>query len=549
LRLTALSVGVLSALACSAPLTRTAPPVALQRSERPAPPAPLELVVTGHGLSLAKNWPPHGHLLDQHHVVGEQLLRLDGRAGRGDLSFNAAGTSAVVGRGDVLSVWRQTPQTGNWNQVLLEPWRHVVHRIEWRGDDLLLCGTGGGVIASFAAVPTEWKRVDRAECKPTMAPQANDDDSLDGKWTLRVSERQACGNGMTGCWFDGFDSELHGPNGRVIRVAGGRARPALAPSGRGFAYLDVNAQGEAIAVMDTMTKRVRLLGARNGPGHIWDSLTWLNDESELAVLDWYGGVDLLDAFTGKKISGWLVEPPQNRRITVNLTTGRPSVENDWTGGSNDADRDPPSGDSGEGSLPADATNQVALDAIDRTAATGKGAWALWDRKTGKALRVLDDTLSFEVSPSGKYIGVLRSQCEEAPACVATAALVDGVTGSVLGTVELAAATEKTKVQWFGPPDHEFLAVMDRTAHYLRASDGAAMYAEPATGKNEQSTVLWTETGLVDGSDVELGAWGFRPAGHLDVIVDARQLRHPGLWEDFVGGKPLTSPTPIDAAAH
>jgi hypothetical protein len=175
---------------------------------------------------------------------------------------------------------------------------------------------------------------------------------------------------------------------------------------------------------------------------------------------------------------------------------------------------------------------------------GKGTWALWDRDTGQALRVLRGALSFDLSPSGRFLAVLRAACEEGIVCSAAVVLVDGATGAVRGTLELPEATKGIAVTWFGPPDREILAVVERQAHFLRVSDGAVLHAELPSHDGEASIVLWSESGLVDGSDAELGAWAFRPAGRLDAVVEATALRSPGLWRDFIEGKPLPAPAAL-----
>ena len=67
---------------------------------------------------------------------------------------------------------------------------------------------------------------------------------------------------------------------------------------------------------------------------------------------------------------------------------------------------------------------------------------------------------------------------------------------------------------------------------LAVTGGAALPALAPSGR------------LVDGSDAELGAWAFRPAGRLDAVVDATALRSPGLWRDFLEGKPLAAPAAL-----
>jgi hypothetical protein len=450
-----------------------------------------------------------------------------------DVSFDSAGTSAAMLSGNAVSVWRRKPGDATWKQVLLEPW--AIRWLGWRGDELLLCGSDG-ITASFAGGQVAWRRVERSACRlsgPPDSPRSGDEVSSDGRWTARVTAHEVCSGRMNRrCWTGSHESALRGPSGAALTIKSGPAVPALAPSGRFFAYQ----LRDTAVVIDTGTKRVRSLRSLGTPSSL-DSLRWVPDGSAVGLF-FGGSVALHDPDTGARSSGWFATRAEEREVALDGTTGEPIFVKRVAVPRPLIVKEEP------GTLPQDAARTIAVGVLARTAAMGKGTWVLWDRDTGKALRVLRGALSFEVSPSGRFLAVLRAACEEGLVCGAAVVLVDGATGAVRGTLELPEATQGTAVKWLGPPEREILAVVERQAHFLRVADGAVIHAEPPSNDGEASVVVWSESGLVDGSDAELGAWAFRPAGRLDAVVDATALHHPGLWRDFIEGKTLPAPAAL-----
>jgi hypothetical protein len=542
-RAIAIAFALLATSACgptSAPIAPVPQPSAAHQV--PAPPPPLESVATGVPVERTERWSPPARLVDQRHIsLGRAARHLAGRTVRGnadhegmlDVSFDSTGTKAAMLSGSAVSVWRRKPGEATWKQVLLEPW--AIRWLGWCGDDLLLCGSDG-ITASFAGGQVVWKRVDRSACRlsgPSDSPRSGDVVSSDGQWTARVTAHEVCSGGMNRwCETGSHESVLRGPSGAALTVKSGPAVPALAPSGRFFAYQ----LRDTAVVIDTGTKRVRSLRALGATSAL-DSLRWLPDGSAVGLF--FGdSVELYDPNTGALSSGWSATRAEEREIALDSATGEPRFVKRV------AVPSPLVVKEDRGTLPMDAAQTVAVGGLARTAAMGKGTWALWDRDTGKALRVLHGALSFTVSPSARFLAVLRTACEEGIVCGAAVVLVDSTTGTVRGTLELPEATTGTAMTWFGPLEREILGVVERQAHFLRAADGAVLHAEPPSRDGESSVVLWIESGFVDCSDAELSAWAFRPAGRLDAVVEATGLRHAGLWREFIVGKPLLGPAAL-----
>lgn len=544
MRAVAIAIALLATGACGpagSPVAPAPPPSAAHQEPSPPPP-PLESVATGVPVERAERWSPPARLVDQRHVsLGRATHHLSGRRvggyadyeGMRDVSFDSTGTSAAMLSGSAVSVWRRKPGDATWKQLLLEPW--AIRWLGWRDDELLLCGSDG-ITASFAGGQVVWRRVERSACRlpgPSDSPRSGDEVSSDGQWTARVTEHEVCSGRMNRrCWTGSHESVLRGPSGAALTVKSGPAVPALAPSGRFFAYQ----LRDAAVVIDTGTKRVRSLRVLGATSAL-DSLRWLPDGSAVGLF--FGdSVELYDPSTGALSSGWSATRAEEREVALDSATGEPHFVKRVAVPSPLVVKEDP------GTLPRDAAQTTAVGGLARTAAMGKGTWALWDRDTGKALRVLRGALSFTVSPSARFLAVLRTACEEGIVCGAAVVLVDATTGTVRGTLELPEATTGTTVTWFGPPEGEILAVVERQAHFLRVADGVVLHAEPPSHDGEASVVVWTESGLVDGPDAELGVWAFRPAGRLDAVVDATALHHVGLWRELIAGKPFTAPAAL-----
>jgi hypothetical protein len=116
-------------------------------------------------------------------------------------------------------------------------------------------------------------------------------------------------------------------------------------------------------------------------------------------------------------------------------------------------------------------------------------------------------------------------------------LVSPTTGGVRRTLDLPGVSRSSNVAWLGAGDGEIVAIVERDAQLLRLSDGVVLHVEPPSSSDSDTPVLWTETGLVDGSPAELASWVFRPAGGFAVVAAAGR-RHAGLWRDFRDNKPL-----------
>ena len=517
-----------------APLRAVNPPATHGTSRRELPP-PMAVAVTPPAVERLERWTPPARLVSQYIS--------DGAA---DISFDEVDLHWAIQH--AASVWGREPGSQAWTHVLREPWR--VDRVTWKKGELLVCGREGAIKASFVVDHAEWTTVSGEDCGSDSSRSNTVSVSSDERWKATGARAQKhCDKpsmpGFHGyeepCWYD-RNFVVTGPAGARVTLVGNRHSVfSMSPSGRFFVFQYVN---NNVTVYETNTRTTRPTDAVE-VGYSSPSASmvrWLPDESAFAVLFSGGGIGFVSPRTGK--TTWSVSRGRSGYLHLRTGTGEP-----WAG------------DHGDWRLrhvlvaqkvsasypltfPRDAERTLALPALRRTTALGKGVWALWDEDEGRVLRIMGGVVSFEPSPSGRFLAVLLDHCSKTVVCGASVEVVDALSGATRWTLELPEVTTFTVVEWFGPADREVLAVVDGTAQFLRPSDGSILHAEPPSTLADASPVLWTEDGLVDASDAELKAWAFRPAGRLDRLVEATLLRHPGLWSDFREGRPLSAPNAL-----
>ena len=470
-----------------------------------------------------------------------------------DFGFDATGTRFAAWRAHAISVWVREPNATRWMQVLQEPWQG--RGVGWKKDRLTLCTQGprgggstsvvrdpkGVLDVSLARGPAEWIEAPGAACMRDVmsSPQS----PSRGQWRAveTVTTRPNCKPRMSPvdvCKIKSWEYIITTPGSPSKTLRGSGATPAMSPSGRLFAFQEPDL---TVSVYETATRKSRPTDAVRPRGTSPNvlSMTWLPDESAFAIMFSSGHVSFVAAETGK-ITGFVAgnwRTPEY--LVLDPSSGAPLVRQNWRC---DAPLVTPML---SGTLPADADRTHHLSAARRMMSLGKGAWALWDEDTGKVLRILGGVVSFEPSPSERFIAVLLDRCGKTLGCGGEVHVVDAVSGTTRWTLELPAVTTSTVVKWLGPASGEILAVVEKNAQYLRPLDGAILHAEPPSTAAEPSPVLWTESGLVDASDAELKAWAFRPAGRLDHVVEATLLHHANLWSDFRDGRPLPAPSALD----
>lgn len=529
------------------------------RSEQPTTPvrtreiSPVMIVANPEVSPHIERWAPPARLIDQsvsssdrsceRNREHDRVLRFD---------FDATGTRLVEWRSHAISVWVREPNAARWMQVLREPWQ--VRGVAWKKDRLTLCAEGprgsgstsvvrdpkGGLDVSLAGGPAEWVEAPGAACARDVMSSLQS--SSNGRWRTveTVRTQPKCKPTMTrgsDCKIRTWEHILTIPGSPSKTLKGSGVTPAMSPSGRFFAFQEPD---RTVTVYETATRKSRptgTVGPRGESPSVLD-MTWLPDESALAIRFSGGHLSFVSPETGEVTfaagNGW-----SSDYLVLDPSTGAPLVRKNWQC---DAPVVTPTLSV---TLPGDADRTLRLPAARRTMSFGKGAWALWDEETGKVLRILGGVVSFEPSPSERFIAVLLDHCGKTLGCGGEVQVVDVASGATRWTLELPAVTKSSVVKWFGPASGEILAVVEKSAQYLRPSDGAILHAEPPTTANEPSPVLWTEGGLVDASAAELAAWAFRPAGHLDHVVAATLLHHPNLWNDFRDGRPLPAPSALN----
>ncbi len=385
---------------------------------------------------------------------------------------------------------------------------------------------------SLGRAPAEWQVVEKLVCNKTSGAESGRRQSGDGAWKAKVTPRSECIEVRMSpsiCTYF-HDIVLEGPGTRPLRLAGGETAPALSPSGRFFAFQDVNGP---IMVYETTSRTLRATSlAKIGWGH--HQLMWLPDESAFGVVSEGGSVEFVNPVTGAALGVIHAWPVPETAVVLDRTTGEPHIAKEWR-------KDHVPAAQGPVMLPEGAERRWSFPGTHRTSAFGKGTWALWDEESGKALRIVQEVVSAEPSPSQRFVALLRDRCDKPIVCGASVEVVEAISGLTRHTLDLTEVTVSSELRWLGPAEREILAVVERDAQLLRLSDGAVLHVEPPTLPDEQAPVLWTESGLTDGSPAELATWVFRPAGRLDRVFGAALLRHPGVWRDFCEGKELPAP--------
>ena len=517
------------------PSLRAVNPVATPGLSPREPPPSRVVTVTPVSVERLQRWAPPARLVSQYTSYGAM-----------DISFDGPGLYSTIQHSHAVSAWRREAGSKDWKQVLREPWG--VDRVTWKTGELLVCGREGAIKASFGANHAEWTDVSGEKCWDDGALLDPTSTSSTGRWNATVGQgKEHCGKptmpdsfGRTSgdCYHD-RSFVLEGPAGARTTLAGSRDSAfSMSPSGRFFVFQHGNGQ---VVVHETSTRETRPTDAVE-VGYTSPTLRvlrWLPDESAFAIVFASGGIVFVSPRTGK--TTWNVPRGKFGYLRLHAGTGEPWVGDSWDGRLRHVLVAQKGSASYPLTFPRDAERTLALPALRRTTALGKGVWALWDEDEGKVLRIMGGVVSFEPSPSGRFLAVLLDHCSKTVACGASVEVVDALSGATRWTLELPEVTTFTVVEWFGPADHEVLAVVDGTAQFLRPSDGSILHAEPPSTLAEASPVLWTEDGLVDASDAELKAWAFRPVGRLDRLVEATLLRHPGLWSDFREGRPLSAP--------
>jgi hypothetical protein len=445
------------------------------------------------------------------------------------LSFDDTGTRAAIVRGASVSVLVRQAGSATWKQVLREPW--ALRDVAWTGTTLRLCARDravGGIAASFEDHPADWSVLASADC--ARPPTRSTHEGPSSGWTVKVDiDVHARCSGRMNPHCEAFsESVLTGPQGKRITLKGGAVRPALAASGRFFAY---QARDGSFSILETATQKT--LPVDHEGGDLLQSMRWLDDESAVALFYETGSLSLIEPTSGKKSSGWSERWSRPTvSVALDFKSGELSLRPGWVRARALVAK------AGTGSLPRDAEKTATLPGA-RMLAFGNGTWALWDRDSGKAMTTLDGALSFEISPSRRFVAVARDRCERSFTCGGEVAIVDVASGAVRWRLELPEVTASTELGWLGPADLEVLAVLERSGHFLRPSDGTVLHAEPPASDGEKGVVVWTERGLVDASAGELGAWAFRAAGQTARVLDAAGLERPGLWRDFREGRGLS----------
>lgn len=530
--------------------------------QRMTPTRPRELpsvmiVVNPEASPHAERWASPARLVNQKASNSDRACNREEDHDRVlSFGFDGAGLRFVLRRAHAVSVWAREPNATDWKQVLREPWQSS--RVGWKKDYLTLCTQKprGGVDALFAPDPTgvikvslgqgpaEWMETANERCmsETASAPQK----SSDGRWRAveTVRNEPNCRPTMpdgTGRRTDCkriWEYTITGPGSAPKTLVGSGGTPAMSPSGRFFAFQEPSL---AVTVYDTTTRNSRPTGAvlRQGTYPELLGLNWLPDESAFSILLEDGGVSFVATETGKVTSATAGKGWSSGYLVLDPSTGAPLVRKDWRCGA------PVVAPRLSVTLPGKADRTLSLPAARRTTAFGNGTLALWEEDTGKVLRIIGGVVSFEPSPSERFIAVLLDRCGKTLGCGGAVEVVDTVSGTTRWTLELPAVTTSSVVQWFGPASREILAVVEKSAQFLRPSDGAVLHAEPPSASEEVSPVLWTEEGLVDASNAELEAWSFRPAGRLDHVVEATLLHHPNLWNDFREGRPLPPPSALN----
>jgi hypothetical protein len=547
MRRVGLAIVLLGAMSCNEPSHRAIVlPVAGGPHSAPLPPPPpLESVATPSApTEPLQRWPSPARLVDQQHTQWDRWDDVPDWQ-RDDLArsfvVDGSGTLAAVEKDFSISVWRREPVASKWKQVLYEPWR--VYQLQWQGQELRVCRNDLKVAmtASFASERAEWTWVANGCHEEDADPASAGRASSDGRWRLVVTSDDRCSGRMNVSCTHYQKSVLRGPLGASIKLDIGSTPPVLSPSGRFLAFQE---RDGTLSVLDTGTKQKRSLGfqrpvemsdgARGIRAH-FEYMRWLPNESALGYLFPDGTVSLYDPESATYTSGWHAMFERRYSFTLDAATGAPLVQHVDEDAPFPAPRLPsPS----EGKLPDDAEKKLLLKASPRLAALGKATFALWNQDTGKPLRVLGDALAFEVSPSEAFIAVLRGACDKPIVCGASVEVIDVASGASRWVLELPEVTEATILRWIGSARREVLAVVERQGQFLRVADGAILHAEAPSSGEDKPVVLWTESGHVELPPRDMDAWVFRPAGRLDTVIDAKTLQHPGLWRDFMEGKPL-----------
>jgi len=526
---------VLWALAACGP---SSPPAA-PRPCPPEAPAPLATVVIGSVEARPPDrWESPARLVSQR-ISGSERHRPTATfyETRGEwighegasVMLQPDGLRLVVLKQDTLSMWAREPGGSTWTQILHEAW--LFRSAAWEGNLLELCRKDKRAIrGSLGPERADWQVIEKADCKDVG--RVSRSQSSAGRWTAKVTRRSECVEvrmSPSVCTYFN-DAVIEGPGAPPKRLQGGATDPALSPSGRFFAFEDVKGP---VMVYETSSRTLRTTRIQKTGGN-GDRILWLPDESAFGVVSAGGGVDFVSPVTGAVLGGIHGRPVPETAVVLDRATGEPHLAKDWR-------KDHVSAAKGSIALPEGAERRWSFPGTHRTSAFGKGTWALWDDDSGKALRIVQDVVSAEPSPSQRFIALLRDRCDKPIVCGASVEVVEAASGLTRHTLDLTEVTLSSAISWLGPAEREILAVVERDAQLLRLSDGAILHVEPPTLPDAQTPVLWTESGLTDGSPAELATWVFRPAGRLDRVFGATLLRHPGLWRDFGDGKELPAP--------
>jgi hypothetical protein len=484
-------------------------------------------MIGGAPETLAESWPSPARLVSQRLGGFERRPRYTDHDENAGVVTDPEGLRVLVVENDAIEIWARASSTSAFEKVLHEPWSIV--RGGWSGDELELCRADKRALRmSFKGASATWRTVVKGSCQSLKTHGAGTQRSRDGAWTAKIETRSKCTPvrmAPDDCTYF-HDALVEGRRTVPKILHGGETVPELSPSGRFLVFQDLKGP---LVVYDTASRA--LLPTANGKSDwLRHWILWLPDESAFGVVSEFGSVDLVSPTTGALVgrlsSGYTTESA----IVLDPATGELRIAKSWK-------KDPVAAAKGAVALPDGAEKSWSPAELHRRAAFGKGTWALWDEESGKALRVVESVVTAEPSPSERFVALLRDQCDKPVVCAASLEVVDVTTGRVRHTLDLPGVSRSSTVAWLGAGDGEIVAIVERDAQLLRLSDGVVLHVEPPSLVDGDTPVLWTETGLVDGSPAELATWVFRPAAGFSVVAAASRRRE-GLWRDFRENKPL-----------